>query len=78
MWLPGRCPGPPLRRAACVACVQTALLQGQIKDKCIVCPAHGTAFDLAGTGAANPASLIAALGTAARLAATRAAARSPS
>ena len=41
-------------------------------------PDHGTAFDLAGTGAANPASLIAALGTAARLAATRAAARSPS
>ena len=26
---------------------KTALLQGQVKDKCIVCPAHGTAFDLA-------------------------------
>ncbi len=41
-------------------------------------PDHGTAFDLAGTGSANPASLIAALGTAARLAATRAAQAPPS
>lgn len=41
-------------------------------------PDHGTAFDLAGRGSANPASLIAALKTAARLAATRAGApRSP-
>ncbi len=37
-------------------------------------PDHGTAFDLAGSGKANPASLIAALATAARLASTRAAA----
>ena len=29
---------------------KTALLQGKIQDKCIVCPAHNTAFDLA-TGA---------------------------
>ncbi len=35
-------------------------------------PDHGTAFDLAGSGGADPASLIAALYTAARLAATRA------
>jgi len=28
---------------------RTALLQGKVADKCIVCPAHGTAFDL-GTG----------------------------
>ena len=41
-------------------------------------PDHGTAFDLAGTGTANPASLIAALETAARLAATRAAGARPS
>ena len=41
-------------------------------------PDHGTAFDLAGSGAANPASLIAALETAARLAASRAGARQPS
>jgi 4-hydroxythreonine-4-phosphate dehydrogenase len=33
-------------------------------------PDHGTAFDIAGTGKANPASLIAALKLAARLAAT--------
>mmetsp|Transcript_25739 Transcript_25739/g.69873 ORF Transcript_25739/g.69873 Transcript_25739/m.69873 type:complete len:153 (+) Transcript_25739:88-546(+) len=26
---------------------KTALLQGKVQDKCIVCPAHGTAFDLA-------------------------------
>jgi nitrite reductase/ring-hydroxylating ferredoxin subunit len=26
---------------------KTALLQGQVKDKCIICPAHGSAFDLA-------------------------------
>lgn len=26
---------------------KTALFQGEIKDKCVVCPAHGTAFDLA-------------------------------
>lgn len=26
---------------------KTALLQGTIADKCIVCPAHNTAFDLA-------------------------------
>eukprot|EP00197_Chlamydomonas_leiostraca_P002797 CAMPEP_0202857066 /NCGR_PEP_ID=MMETSP1391-20130828/149_1 /ASSEMBLY_ACC=CAM_ASM_000867 /TAXON_ID=1034604 /ORGANISM="Chlamydomonas leiostraca, Strain SAG 11-49" /LENGTH=147 /DNA_ID=CAMNT_0049535823 /DNA_START=37 /DNA_END=480 /DNA_ORIENTATION=- len=26
---------------------KTALLQGKVADKCIVCPAHGTAFDLA-------------------------------
>lgn len=25
---------------------KTAFFQGQIRDKCIVCPAHGTAFDL--------------------------------
>ena len=41
-------------------------------------PDHGTAFDLAGGGTANPASLIAALQTAARLAAGRAGARRPS
>ena len=35
-------------------------------------PDHGTAFDIAGTGRANPASLIAALRLAARLAASRA------
>src|ERR1700676_1131838 len=34
-------------------------------------PDHGTAFDIAGTGAANPSSLIAALRLAARMAATR-------
>ena len=33
-------------------------------------PDHGTAFDIAGTGRANPASLIAALRLAARMAAT--------
>jgi len=32
-------------------------------------PDHGTAFDIAGTGRADPASLIAAIGLAARLAA---------
>eukprot|EP00873_Tetraselmis_striata_P041117 jgi/Tetstr1/461381/TSEL_000592.t1 len=26
---------------------KTALLQGEVKDKCIICPAHGTYFDLA-------------------------------
>jgi 4-hydroxythreonine-4-phosphate dehydrogenase len=36
-------------------------------------PDHGTAFDIAGTGRANPASLIAALRLAARLAAPQAA-----
>ena len=41
-------------------------------------PDHGTAFDLAGGGTANPASLIAARQTAARLAAGRAGARRPS
>ena len=35
-------------------------------------PDHGTAFDIAGTGRANPASLLAALRLAARLAASRA------
>jgi nitrite reductase/ring-hydroxylating ferredoxin subunit len=25
---------------------KTAMFQGQIKEKCIVCPAHNTAFDL--------------------------------
>ena len=25
---------------------QTAMFQGQIVDKCVVCPAHNTAFDL--------------------------------
>ena len=35
-------------------------------------PDHGTAFDIAGTGKANPSSLIAALRLAARMAATRA------
>src|SRR5450755_82266 len=34
-------------------------------------PDHGTAFDIAGTGAANPSSLIAALRLAARMAATQ-------
>jgi 4-hydroxythreonine-4-phosphate dehydrogenase len=34
-------------------------------------PDHGTAFDIAGTGKANPSSLIAALRLAARMAATR-------
>ena len=33
-------------------------------------PDHGTAFDIAGTGRANPASLIAALRLAARMAET--------
>src|SRR6202035_6190174 len=33
-------------------------------------PNHGTAFDIAGTGIANPASLVAALRLAARMAAT--------
>jgi 4-hydroxythreonine-4-phosphate dehydrogenase len=37
-------------------------------------PDHGTAFDLAGTGKANPASLLAALKLAQRLAAADAAA----
>ncbi|MEI6557141.1 MAG: 4-hydroxythreonine-4-phosphate dehydrogenase PdxA [Rhodospirillaceae bacterium] len=41
-------------------------------------PDHGTAFDLAGSGSARPDSLIAALKTAARLAATRAGAMPPS
>jgi len=36
-------------------------------------PDHGTAFDIAGTGRANPSSLIAALRLAARLAATKSA-----
>jgi len=34
-------------------------------------PDHGTAFDIAGTGKANPASLIAALKLAARMAAAQ-------
>jgi 4-hydroxythreonine-4-phosphate dehydrogenase len=34
-------------------------------------PDHGTAFDIAGTGSANPSSLIAALRLAARLAAAQ-------
>jgi 4-hydroxythreonine-4-phosphate dehydrogenase len=38
-------------------------------------PDHGTAFDIAGTGAANPTSLIEALRFAQRMAACRAAAR---
>ena len=29
---------------------KTALLQGKVVDKCIVCPAHGTAFALADGG----------------------------
>jgi 4-hydroxythreonine-4-phosphate dehydrogenase len=33
-------------------------------------PDHGTAFDIAGTGRADPSSLIAALALAARIAAT--------
>lgn len=37
-------------------------------------PDHGTAFDIAGTGRANPASLLAAIGLAAEIAARRAAA----
>lgn len=41
-------------------------------------PDHGTAFDLAGTGRANPSSLIAALGLAARLAACSPAESAPS
>jgi 4-hydroxythreonine-4-phosphate dehydrogenase len=40
-------------------------------------PDHGTAFDIAGTGRANPASLVAALVTARRMAAARAAAAAP-
>ncbi len=40
-------------------------------------PDHGTAFDIAGTGKANPASLIAALRLAARLAASDAAKQRP-
>jgi 4-hydroxythreonine-4-phosphate dehydrogenase len=36
-------------------------------------PDHGTAFDIAGTGRANPASLIAALRLAARMAAAKSA-----
>ena len=40
-------------------------------------PDHGTAFDIAGTGRANPASLIAALRLAARIAATPAPASAP-
>lgn len=40
-------------------------------------PDHGTAFDIAGTGRASPASLAAALSLAARLAQNRAAARTP-
>jgi len=40
-------------------------------------PDHGTAFDIAGTGRASPASLAAALALAARLATNRAAARNP-
>ena len=40
-------------------------------------PDHGTAFDLAGTGSASPTSLIAALATAMRLAASRAAHGAP-
>jgi 4-hydroxythreonine-4-phosphate dehydrogenase len=38
-------------------------------------PDHGTAFDIAGTGRANPSSLIAALEMAERMAAFRAAGR---
>jgi 4-hydroxythreonine-4-phosphate dehydrogenase len=34
-------------------------------------PDHGTAFDIAGTGKANPASLIAALRLASRMAAAK-------
>jgi 4-hydroxythreonine-4-phosphate dehydrogenase len=34
-------------------------------------PDHGTAFDIAGTGTANPSSLVAALRLAARMAATQ-------
>ena len=34
-------------------------------------PDHGTAFDIAGSGKANPSSLVAALRLAARMAATR-------
>jgi 4-hydroxythreonine-4-phosphate dehydrogenase len=34
-------------------------------------PDHGTAFDIAGTGKADPSSLIAALRLAARMAATQ-------
>jgi 4-hydroxythreonine-4-phosphate dehydrogenase len=34
-------------------------------------PDHGTAFDIAGTGKANPSSLIASLRLAARMAATQ-------
>jgi 4-hydroxythreonine-4-phosphate dehydrogenase len=34
-------------------------------------PDHGTAFDIAGSGKANPASLIAALKLAARMAAAK-------
>ena len=40
-------------------------------------PDHGTAFDIAGTGRANPASLIAALRLAARMAQTSVPARAP-
>jgi 4-hydroxythreonine-4-phosphate dehydrogenase len=39
-------------------------------------PAHGTAFDIAGTGRASPESLIASLKLAAQLAANEAASRS--
>jgi len=40
-------------------------------------PDHGTAFDIAGTGRASPASLVAALGMAAGMARRRAAAQAP-
>jgi 4-hydroxythreonine-4-phosphate dehydrogenase len=40
-------------------------------------PDHGTAFDIAGTGAADPSSLVAALRLAARLAGSPAPAHRP-
>lgn len=37
-----------LLRCCCVAQVgRTGLFQAEIKDGCVVCPAHGTAFDVA-------------------------------
>lgn len=33
---------------------KTAMFQGEIKDRCVVCPAHGTAFDLSSGDVKGP------------------------
>lgn len=37
---------PPTALSFCAAPKRALLRAGEVKDKCVVCPAHGTFFDL--------------------------------